>query len=299
MKRVFSSNSEVCHVWAQQTQSEGRAGSIYFEGDTIHSYGPHYKAAKIHTTKSGKRFALVNSYKYSVSTAKHLSEIRSALRDLMLYFECSDVTDPSLAVKELEQTCTDLIASELKTLKISNKDSISCRLNRIRLKYQDLNLLRELIGLKPKAIPVAKLKQVEKHLQARLARYHELNTPEMIAKREAKAARRQELKQAKLRASLEEKIAKFRAGETPSVELWQLDFDLLRVKGDELETSRHAKVPLREAKRLYKALKNNQDISNQRVGHYTIDYVAEQAGQTVVKVGCHKFTLDEIERALS
>ena len=38
MRRVLKNHDEVCHVWAQQTQSEGRAGNIFFRDKSIYSY---------------------------------------------------------------------------------------------------------------------------------------------------------------------------------------------------------------------------------------------------------------------
>lgn len=37
MKKVFSTHSEVAHIWAQQNQREGEASNMFFEGDTIYS----------------------------------------------------------------------------------------------------------------------------------------------------------------------------------------------------------------------------------------------------------------------
>ena len=41
MKKVFT-NTEIVHVFAQQSQSEGRSGSMFFKDTKIYSYGYHY-----------------------------------------------------------------------------------------------------------------------------------------------------------------------------------------------------------------------------------------------------------------
>lgn len=46
MKTVFSGASKLAHVWAAQSQPRGRAGNVYFDGETIYSYGPHYPIAR-------------------------------------------------------------------------------------------------------------------------------------------------------------------------------------------------------------------------------------------------------------
>jgi hypothetical protein len=42
MKKAFSNHSAVCHKFNEQSQNEGRAGNIFFDTDTIYSYGYHY-----------------------------------------------------------------------------------------------------------------------------------------------------------------------------------------------------------------------------------------------------------------
>jgi len=46
MRRVLRSNADVAHVWAQQVQDEERSGNMFFEGDTIYSYGHHFPIAR-------------------------------------------------------------------------------------------------------------------------------------------------------------------------------------------------------------------------------------------------------------
>lgn len=69
-KNVYDSR-QVAHVWAQQTQSEGRNhnGQFYFEGRTIYSYGRHYPAGYIVNDST----VLLNADKRSVTTSKHVS----------------------------------------------------------------------------------------------------------------------------------------------------------------------------------------------------------------------------------
>lgn len=76
MKRVFRNHDEVCHVWAQQTQSQGRAGNIFFEGKSIYSYGRHFEMARFVDDET----VFITTRGYSVSTARHLSLVRRAVR---------------------------------------------------------------------------------------------------------------------------------------------------------------------------------------------------------------------------
>lgn len=96
MKTVFSSTSEVCHIFAQQSQAEGRAGNVFFQGDTIYSYGRHFAIAKFETLPSGAQVVLITTRKYSVSTSKHTSEVRHAVNHLPRLY----VNDPAAPVRD-------------------------------------------------------------------------------------------------------------------------------------------------------------------------------------------------------
>ena len=62
MKNVFN-NRQLAHVWANQSQDTGRNanGSMFFESDTIYSYGRHYAMARIYKrNESQKTLVLIN-----------------------------------------------------------------------------------------------------------------------------------------------------------------------------------------------------------------------------------------------
>ena len=90
MKKVFANHSDVCHVWAQQSQKAGRANNIFFENSIIYSYGYHYKMAKIHDTNGD--IVLINSRGYSSSTAKHTTYVIRAISHLKSLY--CPVVDP-------------------------------------------------------------------------------------------------------------------------------------------------------------------------------------------------------------
>ena len=85
MRKVFASNDEVCHVFAQRTHSEGSAGNIFFYGDKIYSYGYHYLLAEF-TELNGETVVIINDKGYSNSTAIHINIIRNATSHYKQYF---------------------------------------------------------------------------------------------------------------------------------------------------------------------------------------------------------------------
>jgi len=94
-------------------------------------------------------FALVNIERYSITTAKHLSNIRGALRGLMPYFHCSDVTNVKLAVKENTESLNAVIELLLNKNKVTSKEDIEYQLYWVKDRHKSLNSLRSFARLKP------------------------------------------------------------------------------------------------------------------------------------------------------
>lgn len=79
MKKKFQSNSELCKVFAQQTQTHGQGNNMFFEYQTIYSYGHHYEIAQIVEAQNGEKIAFINSNTYSNTTCKHTNHVLRAL----------------------------------------------------------------------------------------------------------------------------------------------------------------------------------------------------------------------------
>lgn len=69
----------VVHLWAHQSEPSGRAGSLYFHGKDIYSYGRHFRCASVEANRQGERAYLVTSRTYSHTTAKHMCKVRDAI----------------------------------------------------------------------------------------------------------------------------------------------------------------------------------------------------------------------------
>lgn len=76
MKTVFT-NQELFHVFASGAQENGRSanGNVFFSGSTLYSYGQHFPIAIRYKNKM-----LLNADSYSVTTSKHQTQARYALR---------------------------------------------------------------------------------------------------------------------------------------------------------------------------------------------------------------------------
>jgi len=91
MKKIFNSIANVIDVWYNEGQKEGKSGNVFFEDKIIYSYGKHYPLACIYND-----FYLVNSERYSNTTAKHKTWILRTLN----YDNCLEVPCPDNAKSE-------------------------------------------------------------------------------------------------------------------------------------------------------------------------------------------------------
>lgn len=83
MKTVFS-QSQVSHIWAAQTQPEGRDGKtvFYFSGAGIYSYRDSYCLATFTPwiDANGRRIIIGRETPYGMATGRHMSKARGATR---------------------------------------------------------------------------------------------------------------------------------------------------------------------------------------------------------------------------
>lgn len=97
MTRKVYDNAMVAHVWAQQTQDEGRSnnGQFYFTGPRIYSYGSHFVAGVF----DAEGRAWINADSYSPTTGKHMSYVRRAISGR--YFSIPSLTGIYRAIEDM------------------------------------------------------------------------------------------------------------------------------------------------------------------------------------------------------
>ena len=74
--------------------------------------------------------------------------------------------------------------------------------------------------------------------------------------------------------------------------LWNIPTVHLRIKDNEIQTTKGANIPLIEARKFWHMLERKEDVIGMRLGHYTVD---SMDGSTLV-VGCHNIPLKEVYR---
>lgn len=279
------------HLWAHEAQAHARnsTGNRSFEGTDAYSYAT--VVARIVTNAKGERAFLITTRSYSVTTAKHMSEIRQALRGMANIFHVPVMNvNPSGHAENVAAywaKIADLVGKAKRA-----RTNGHWHTEHAQRTLTELRGYVKFFGLKGKQYRVPEdLADIDKTLSD-LA---DANTKAKAAA--AKEAREREKQREK---DAQEALAKWIAGEY--VMLPRLEWSHLRYSADgqRVETSHGADVPadhaaaaLRQLLPLVKAKKAYRPASPLRIGHYTLHSV-DDAGN--VRIGCHQFRRDEVIR---
>lgn len=266
MKKVFSNTDDVIHVFAQQTQSEGRNSSrnVFFNNTKIYSYGHHYLLGEF----IDKETILINDQGYSVTTRKHISTLSSATRQYKQFYTT--------------QTDLNLVHSEIISLKdkLANARKKELYILPILNLYKSLNEYLEYTKRKTFVSKDKKYKEVKKIFTS-------LNNNLETYLDAIKLRKQKEVDKAKIKET--ENIAKFK---DHKINWLKSKFDYLRLSIDKtkVETSQGVKIEIKEAKILNALLRAGKNIRGFKIGYYTvISYT-----NNILKVGCHNIPQSEI-----
>lgn len=366
-REVFPT-SGISHKWAHQTQTRARnpQGNLFFEGPTIYSYRTSYPIARIYTRHAKLPapegvLVLVNSERYSVTTAGHISNVKRAAVHLpqieVPYVEAGS-TNRYAAKEEHDRNLQYLAAEAARLLKEAQRvihvNNVQWRRDRARELLDNANAYMKFFGIRRKPIAFP-----QSEWTAAGERVDRLANPDPI--RDAKRFRERERRQTKMRAALQsafdsycKQVATYNAaviearknapdaaaywrehGKWPaSVDVHPAAFPwvgwsqkrkfesagfalpelestdgrprevLLRVNGEQIETSLGARVPLAAAPMVWLLVQREKEkggrefshigaASRIRIGDYPIDRI-EANGD--LHAGCHHIQYAELER---
>lgn len=275
LKKVFSSNSQLAHVWAAQQQDTGRSANMLFDGTSIYSYGFHYCIAQMHGD-----IVLINSKGYSISTAKHTNEVRRAVTHKTVFY-VPEVNSPDSEANILY--LQNQVMAQIEVIlngRVVEKDDFTDIYN---ANYRFASYLKAFkITGRELELDAEFMADLEVIFKEKLARCAELN-----------ALKEEKQKAKRLEAEKEHKasIADWKAFKGPIKGYSNEVFMRINTEKGVVETSRGAVVPLKEALITLAQIKSGKPVVGQRVGDFEIDLVNE----TMVKVGCHDIPMAEID----
>ncbi len=290
-RHVFPTD-EIAHLWAHKTQDKARnpQGNFYFEGDTIYSYGSHFPIAS-HVTHKGRRGVNITTRSYGPTTGKHINLVRQAIPLSLVRLALHDPRITRLQgrnehISNVQQRAQDL----------ANARKGASQVKRYRLYFaacETANIYFEFFGYTRRYKPDVDMAVVAAEARAYIET-QEARQATCERNAAAKFAKRLPVIQAEWRAGGHIDWFSIGRGVAARVPV------MLRVNGDDVETSLGARFPLVHALnalplvlRLIRHHKVYQrDKYTIRLGHYVIERIEEDG--TVV-VGCHRVGKDEIE----
>lgn len=302
VRRVVDSG-EVPHLWFHKVQDSAKShgGNLYFEGDTIYSYGSHFPIAKHVQSKTGKKSAvLFTTRTYSVTTSGHCSQVRCAIPESAVIFHVSELAyigdDWKNSEKQSHKTNVADYLKRIETAIVSSARARSSsnkqwRYNEATNTLAELKDYGKFFRLKLPKLPVVPALD-SKEMAAIRKRESE------SAARKAEETKQRLAEQARLEA---EKAERWRAGENVGY-LYNVPV-MLRLSSDktEVETSKGARVPVSHALRGLRFVRAvvARGEAFQTNGHkfplgvYSVDRVETDG---TLKAGCHVISYSEIER---
>jgi len=268
MRKVLRNTDEVIHVFAQQTQSEGRnqSGSIFFYNNKIYSYGYHYLLGEF----IDKDTILINDKGFSVTTQKHINLLASATRQYRKFYTTQ--SDLNLVYSEIKYTLSKIPKAR------TNK---AIYLNRILRLFKSLNEYLIYTKTKTKVSKLKEYREIRKIVQ-RL----ETNKDQILLE----VAKMQKAKEKRQLEKNKENIKLWRNYEKHY--LHGLKNSFLRLSKDctNVETSGGVKIEVKKAKVLYKLIEAGKDIKGFKLDYYTVIGIKDN----ILKIGCHNIPLQEV-----
>tara|TARA_R110002096_G_scaffold369157_1_gene562448 strand:- start:449 stop:1312 length:864 start_codon:yes stop_codon:yes gene_type:complete len=275
MKKVFPNISETIHLFAQQTQGEGRnsSSSVYFRDNKIYSFGSHYLLGEYINPET----IIINDFGYSVSTSKHISELSQATNHKKQFFTSS------ICIKSVEND----IQSNLKSLVNARKPELYIntilqaigRLNKWALYCKEAKFTSE-YRLLPSDSTLKKLRKISS----------DLLTPDYLEKIKESGKKEAIKLKAKNVKELKVKLIEFNNYEINRFNIGEFDYLRISENGLFVETSQNIKIDLLDAKKLYIAIKRKVNIEGEKIGYYTINKIDSKA----LTIGCHKIDLKSV-----
>lgn len=296
-KREVYDNDMVAHIWANQSQDSARnwQKNFYFTDTTIYSYGSHFPIADIVTHK-GKKCVWFTTDSRSITTSRHMSTVRGALRGTsMPVFNVTEVLYSRESVKKnIDSYGTRIIALAKKVKRArANKD---WKLSELEELVAEANKFAEMFSHRisfrvPTDFDLAAEEAKVKKAAARDAAARD--------KRDKERQREMEKELVKHNTALEHWVKGFNVPRWSYLLADDQSNTRLRInrEDDTIETSRGAQCPIKHALRILPLIRAGKEYvrngHTEHLGHFTVDRIDAEGN---LYAGCHTVKRAEIER---
>ena len=301
MKTVFN-NPELTHIWANQTQSHGKGSSMFFENDSIYSYGYHFKIAQFVINKHGEKCIFLNDRSYSNTTNKHQSLVWRAIPSEYQFYRVKEFfNDPNFATIPHRENIANYLtqAEKLKNniLKAKkHKLGYVQQLKNIMHTIEQYQLFFDILDLTQftySCLNGLSIDERHKNICEWLGSYQVSDDFKKWVLKKEENDKKEEQKRIE---DAREKIEAFRNFRISSIYA-NLGHYLLRFNKEtnNIETSGGVKMPKNIFLTAYNRLINNELKEGQHIG----DFRYNGNNGNIVTVGCHKIPINEIENIVS
>jgi len=292
--------SNVAHNWANQLptkfKKDTEAGSLFFIGKTIYSFGHHFPIATIHINNEGVKTVLFTTRSYSNTTSRHKAIVSQACSQFNKVY----CYDPGSAANsyghkanllEFEKAAKDIVLTKLPR---SNKPAM---------------YLNEIEGYKAQAIAYAEYFNLLKKPKFKSLHFIHVVTKEGAQIASAKDLKARAIEQKRVEAARilrhkeelikhGEEVVKFKAFAVDRVYSDASGHSYLRFNADtqRVETSQKVEIPVKVAKIAFKWIINTI-ASGGCIGDCkfkVMEFEVLEANNEFVRIGCHKIELSEI-----
>lgn len=275
MKTVFSSPTDVIHLFAQRIQEHSKCSNVFFYGDKIYSYSYHYLMGEFITNKNGDIAIMINNSGYSRTTAKHVSYLSAATRQYKQFYTM--YCDSKQVLQQLESLLQKLGNAKKPQKYISEALNILVHFNEFLAWFGKSYDSFSKENLK-------KIKKIEKLFNSAPGK----ESAEQYAKK--KAAEKKAAEKKDFLKSLQ-KFQNFEINYISHNSFSNEDFLRINTQIGNIETSQGVKVPIKEAQTLYKMIKSGKDIKGFKISNYTVISL-----NGTLQIGCHKINRKNMEQ---
>jgi hypothetical protein len=292
--RTKFNNSELTHVWANQTQTHGKGSNMFFEYDSIYSYGYHFKLAQHVTNKDGKKCVFFNDRHYSNSTSKQQNLVWRSIPANVQFFKVQSFFN------DIENS-TNAHLENLKSYLEYAKDAQQKAIKATKLKNGYIEQAKIAIDVFEKYVSFFSLSEFLWEYRTLQNRYNEL-TNWIFEYQDSEEFKTWQIKKIENERKAEQKrlekakddILEFRQFKISSIYNLGQYFLRYNKETDNIETSGGVKMSKNVFILAYQRLKNNTLQIGQHVGDFTYNGIKDG----FLSVGCHKIKIDEVENLL-
>jgi hypothetical protein len=287
-KTLFN-KEELFHVFNSQSQESGHAPKrqVFFMGTRIYSYGMHYLLGQIHTTPNMQSVILINSWRYSKTTAGHISSLEHASSN-RIQFSVPNPSEP-LDPKNLSYLKHEF----LNAFDFFIKARSNGRFDSLQSTQNSFNQYCEVFNIKDRIEIPADMREVLneiKLVQDAQAKREQLKRDQKYAVQYAEREAQRKLDEIENKKNRQAWLN----GEDVTYNSPWNEAPKLRIKGDFVETSKGARVPLEAAVKLLQAIEAGLSVVGKSIGHYQVEKITKK----LIVIGCHDIPRSEARRVL-